>query len=86
MKDNFVCASHARICIPSKKNLKLPVRAAVPLIFAPLHPSRAARGEEMQFELFLKYTAELCIRVSRWLRMKDKTTKTGTFTMRVPDF
>jgi hypothetical protein len=26
-------------------------------MFAPLHPSRAERGEEMPFELFLKYTA-----------------------------
>ena len=43
--------------IPPKKNLKLSVRAAEPLIFAPPHPSRAERGEGMQFELFLKYTA-----------------------------
>jgi hypothetical protein len=35
------------------------VCAAEPLIFAPPHPSRAKRGEGMQFELFLKYTANL---------------------------
>src|SRR3989338_6159532 len=33
------------------------VCAAEPLIFAPPHLSRGRRGEGMQFELFVKYTA-----------------------------
>ena len=39
--------------MPPKKNLKLLIFAAEPLIFArPPNPSRAKRGEETQFELF----------------------------------
>jgi hypothetical protein len=42
-----------------KKNLKLLMFAAEPLIFAPSRPSHAKRGEEIWFELFLEYIASL---------------------------
>ncbi len=51
---------------PPKKNLKLSACATKSLIFAPLHPSRAPRGEgRIPLKLFLKYTAQKEIIVGR---------------------
>jgi len=75
-----VRASHARICIPPKKNLKLSVCAAEPLIFAQPHPSRALRGEgRIPFELFLKYTAKFdFLKINRLAYPSEALVKAGT--------
>jgi len=41
----------------AKEKLEIVSRRGEAAHFAPTHPSRAPRGEGMQFELFLKYTA-----------------------------